>query len=226
MIALVAVAWVTLVVCLLAHEIGHWSAARRLGIGVRRVAVGVGPVLLRLPLRGDPLELRLVPVGAAVVFCAPVQTLPGWHRLMLAAAGPAASVATGVIALWAAYLVIGQGEAALAAAAGAVVDITHGIWIQGWRMIEPLSVVPPAPAGPAMTWPAGSALVPSCLALIGIVSTSIGVFNLLPVPPLDGAAMLAGIASAIGGQQAADRITDGLFVLGVAAVVLVVVAGM
>ncbi len=53
------VAWALLVPV---HEAGHALAARLCGWRVRRVGIGLGPVVKRLTVRGVPVEVRAVPI--------------------------------------------------------------------------------------------------------------------------------------------------------------------
>ena len=92
------------------HEVGHWIAARAVGVPVRRIYVGMGPVLWRRTLRQDTdLALRALPLGMAIAVSgrrADDGTLrrPIDHDLLMAAGGPLASFAlTGLLiaaALW------------------------------------------------------------------------------------------------------------------------------
>jgi membrane-associated protease RseP (regulator of RpoE activity) len=87
-----------LVVATIVHELGHYFVARRLGIPVKRLTVGLGPVLWRKHLNLEmELVLRAVPAGMAVGV--PVRRTadglairPIKHDLLMVAGGPAASI--------------------------------------------------------------------------------------------------------------------------------------
>jgi len=49
--------------CILVHELGHALAALALGFRVRRVVIGVGPLVRRLNLAGARVEIRAAPFG-------------------------------------------------------------------------------------------------------------------------------------------------------------------
>jgi membrane-associated protease RseP (regulator of RpoE activity) len=55
--------WVVWSLLLLVHEAGHAYGARQQGIAVRRLTVGVGPILWRGQYEGTQLALRLVPIA-------------------------------------------------------------------------------------------------------------------------------------------------------------------
>lgn len=101
-----------LVVVAVLHELGHLAAARVLNIPVKRIGIGLGPVLWRRWL-GDDLELvlRAVPAGVTVGVPGRRDTdgclrRPVGHDMLLAAAGPLASLLT-ALALWAAAWIPG-----------------------------------------------------------------------------------------------------------------------
>ena len=63
----VVLALVLLGVLIMAHEAGHFMAARACGIEVQEFAMGMGPLLLRKKSRrGTQFSLRLLPIGG---FC-------------------------------------------------------------------------------------------------------------------------------------------------------------
>jgi regulator of sigma E protease len=88
------------------HELGHFSAARALGIRVLRLSLGFGPTLARVVVRGTEYRIGAVPLGGYVrllgedpwedlapderhlAFCA----RPIWQRLIVVFAGPAANL--------------------------------------------------------------------------------------------------------------------------------------
>ncbi len=88
-----------LVIVTVWHEMGHWLAARAIGIPIRRIYVGMGPVLWRRALRRDTdLVLRALPLGMAIAVAGRREddgTLrrPIDHDLLMAAGGPLASFA-------------------------------------------------------------------------------------------------------------------------------------
>ena len=84
-----------LIVVTVWHEMGHWFAARAVGIPVRRIYVGMGPVLWQRTLRRDTdLVLRALPLGMAIAVPGRRENdgslrRPIDHDLLMAAGGPA-----------------------------------------------------------------------------------------------------------------------------------------
>ena len=91
-----------LIVC---HELGHFIAARCLGVRVLRFTIGFGPVLARrIDSRGTVWTLSLLPLGGYVGFAGETDTAaagsyagkPPLARMAIIAAGPAANVAVAI----------------------------------------------------------------------------------------------------------------------------------
>ena len=102
----VAVGLGTLTLIVVAHELGHFTAARMLGIRVLEFAVGFPPHVLKRDAAGTTFTLNLLPIGgylrmlgetAGSAGAAPdsFAAQPYWGRLLVLAAGPAANVLAG-----------------------------------------------------------------------------------------------------------------------------------
>lgn len=92
-----AAAWLVLTGVVAVHELGHAAAAWRFRYPIEELAVGVGPRLVDLRVRGVPVVVRALPViGWVVAACSQDR---GGHRrrACFSAAGPAASVAAGLL---------------------------------------------------------------------------------------------------------------------------------
>lgn len=114
------------------HELGHFSVARILGIGVRTFSLGFGPKLLTLRRGKTDYCLSLVPLGGYVALAGeedsdtpvppegkevdgvlfPPEELfserPAWHRLLVIVAGPVANFLLALIIYCALAWVQGQ----------------------------------------------------------------------------------------------------------------------
>lgn len=85
-------------VLILAHEAGHFLAARACGIGVQEFAMGMGPLLLKkTSKKGTQFSLRLFPIGGYCQFYGEDEDLPDprafnrqpiWKRAITVASGP------------------------------------------------------------------------------------------------------------------------------------------
>ena len=85
-------------VLILAHEAGHFLAARACGIGVQEFAMGMGPLLLKkTSKKGTQFSLRLFPIGGHCQIYGGDEDLPDprafnrqpiWKRAITVASGP------------------------------------------------------------------------------------------------------------------------------------------
>ncbi len=142
------------------HELGHFTVARLLGIGVRTFSLGFGPRLLTVQYGRTDYCLSLIPLGGYValageepgenslvvdgkdvdgVFFPSAQLFserPAWHRLLVALAGPAANIILALI-------------------------LCCGLaWVQGQTYLLPVigSVMPGSPASEAGIYPGDTIL--------------------------------------------------------------------
>ncbi|MCI8526181.1 MAG: hypothetical protein HFF17_09720 [Oscillospiraceae bacterium] len=88
------------------HELGHFIAAKRLGVQVNEFAVGMGPVLLQRKRGETAYSLRALPVGG---FCAmegedeeldnprAFNSVAWWRRLIILAAGSLMNLLAGFL---------------------------------------------------------------------------------------------------------------------------------
>ncbi len=99
----------TLTLLVVAHEFGHFAAARKLGVGVKEFAVGFPPRLAARKLAGTEFRLNWLPIGGYVRLQGedgrdsgpgsfsgePVST-----RLAILSAGPAMNFLVGFLLFW------------------------------------------------------------------------------------------------------------------------------
>ena len=181
-----------LLLAILPHELAHAAVARLGGLRVRRLAIGFGPRLGGVTLRGVELELRLVPAGGFADI-ADLDAAPRVTRAVVAAAGPVTNLLLVPLLLIAATLVAGArslGEAVMAAGAIGQLLLEGSATLVGRYAADPANLA---------ALPIGG--LPSTALAAASLSAGVGLVNLLPWPPLDG----AHIASALTGQAAGRR---------------------
>ena len=126
------------------HELGHAAAARALGLPVIGISAGSGPWLLHLPLRWPaPLRINLLPTHGATQLARPLHLEPPRVRILVALAGPAASVATA--GLCTAVALAGPGSVQSVAHTMAMANLALAVFnlapvppLDGWQALEPL----------------------------------------------------------------------------------------
>lgn len=101
------------------HELGHFLAAKALGIGVLEFAIGFGPAIYTRKKGKTQYSLRLFPLGGYVRLAgegpevgefSPAETYygrPAWTRFLMALAGPTANVLLAFVLAFAGFLLLG-----------------------------------------------------------------------------------------------------------------------
>ncbi|MBK9071646.1 MAG: site-2 protease family protein [Myxococcales bacterium] len=80
------------------HELGHFAAAKLLGVDVARVSIGYGPALWRVRLRGTQYQMGILPLGGYVRLRdeegehpRSLRAQPLWRQALVIFAGPLAN---------------------------------------------------------------------------------------------------------------------------------------
>ncbi|MBQ9452394.1 MAG: RIP metalloprotease RseP [Desulfovibrio sp.] len=115
------------------HELGHFSVARLLGMGVSTFSLGFGPKILRYKKGKTEYALSLVPLGGYVALVGESDPAelpegfsknesfalrPAWQRLLVVAAGPTANILLAWLLCW--MLALGWGTPVPLAQVGSV----------------------------------------------------------------------------------------------------------
>ena len=222
MIYLVVVFAVGLLI--LVHELGHFLAARMLGLPVRRFSVGLGPTLWRRTWRGVEIRVGVVPVAGYVMLDYQGQgeylALPLWKRILFSLAGPTANVVMAV--LLALALSLARTPVTWYSVFVGPLVLTHnllaGIFGAFFQLFGDsreavsgvLGIV--AEGGRYM----GGGLVQSLYFAL-VISLNLAFLNLLPMPPLDGGRIVLDVM-----QRLSRRMTRLYIPLSLAGVVVVI----
>lgn len=105
----VLLALVLLGILIMAHEAGHYLAARACGIEVQEFAMGMGPLLVKRKNRnGTQFSLRLLPIGGFCQFYGEDEALDDprafnnqkvWKRFVTVLSGPAMNFVVAIVAI-------------------------------------------------------------------------------------------------------------------------------
>jgi regulator of sigma E protease len=179
------------------HELGHFLAARLVGIPVARLSLGIGPVVASRTVGGVRYCLSAIPFGGYVLPDLRDETaylaLPLGKRLVFSLAGPLANILF-ALAVYAALTLAAPGSLGWAALAVKPLALC---WKTLAGMVAGLGALfsrPEQLSGVVGIVAEGSRFAGGDLTRYGILtahlSLSLAVFNLLPLPPLDGGKMV------------------------------------
>lgn len=178
--------WLALIWVTLWHELGHCWAARSVGIPVRMLSVGFGPVLWRRTLRDNSVfMLRALPLGMSVGV--PSRYSPSGHPIRPTAHD-----------VW-------------IAAAGSLANLLLALLLFGLARWMPVPFE-----------------VAHGLVGIGLLAVLVALFNLLPLPGLDGGHLLLLLTRRLGNRLSPEHEMQihraGLYWLSIACLVPLVMA--
>lgn len=180
------------------HEAAHMLVSKLLGVKVNKFAIGFGPILYSRKIGETSYELRILPLGGFVQCDGedPMSkakrgffSLP-WHkRSLIALAGPVASLLLGYLIMYS-CLVFGRDWPFLAGAVKAW-ELCYTVLAETVKFLLGQSTVPDASvSGPIMIVKVLADSLKEGLvrfgSILGVISLSLGFFNLLPIPALDG----------------------------------------
>ncbi|ADU97718.1 membrane-associated zinc metalloprotease (plasmid) [Thermovibrio ammonificans HB-1] len=98
------VALAILELLILAHELGHFIAARAFGVRVETFSIGFGPKVLKFRCCDTEFAVSLIPLGGYVKTANESPDTPPWQRIVIALAGPLMNLLLAVICFTAVYL--------------------------------------------------------------------------------------------------------------------------
>lgn len=200
------------------HEAAHMLVSKLFGVKVNKFAIGFGPVLFSKILGETSYELRVLPLGGFVQCDGedPASrakrgffSLPWWKRALIALAGPLSSLLLGYLIMFG-LLVLGRGWPVLAGAAKAW-DLCYTVIAESLKFLAGQSTVPDATvSGPVMVIKIMADSFKEGLVRFGsvlsVISLSLGLFNLFPIPALDGGHVFLYALEGIRGKKFHPRV--------------------
>ena len=105
----IVVAILALSIIILIHELGHFIAARAVGIKVLEFAIFMGPKLFSFERKGTIYSIRAIPIGGFVAMegeeedvnsTTSYSRMPAWKKIIAVSAGPAANFIFALLVLF------------------------------------------------------------------------------------------------------------------------------
>jgi membrane-associated protease RseP (regulator of RpoE activity) len=204
------------------HEASHMLVSKLFGVKVLRFSLGFGSVLFSKQLGETSYELRVLPLGGFVQMegDSPESnvergffSLPWWKRSLIALAGPIANLLLG-FGLLLGVLVFAKGWPLVAGLVRAYKISSFVVIVTLKWLFGISSPLVPAPhvsdmAGPIMVTKiladSLSEGISMFLFMLSMISLNIGLFNLFPIPALDGGHIALYLGEAIRGKKFSSK---------------------
>ena len=194
---------VMLGILVIIHEGGHFIVAKLCKIKVNEFSVGFGKSIWSKNIKGTKYSVRIIPLGGYVSMEGEDERSDEegsfskasfWKKLLVVLAGPIVNIVFGLLI----YFILVAVKYGVEVAAvntvnflGALFDSIKVI-VTGGASMDDLA----GPVGIANIVSKTSGIV-DFIYLLSVISLSLGVTNLLPIPPLDGGKLLIYIIEAI-----------------------------
>ena len=198
---------VVLIAVVSVHELAHGLTAVALGMSVRRAGIGVGPAVWRGVIGRTPFEVRTIPCLAWVdVDAAAFRESGRAAQALVLGAGPAASIVLGMGLVFVAGVFAGRAlgfagavkvglcstvVAVTGTAGGLVAFICKCLSGEVRVLVSDVHGVIGVVKGLAEALALWGPEV--FVAVGGLVSVAVGLFNLIPLPPLDGGRIVVSV---------------------------------
>lgn len=86
------IAVVSLGLLIFVHELGHYAAARSVGVSPSEFSVGFGPLVASRTIAGTEFSLRMIPLGGYVNIGRQIDMVPPLPKIIISAAGPVSNL--------------------------------------------------------------------------------------------------------------------------------------
>lgn len=190
-------------VLVIIHEGGHFLVAKICRVKVNEFSVGFGKGIWSTEKNGTKYSVRLIPLGGYVSMegeDAPSEVEGSfsnasfWKKLAIVLAGPIVNIVFGFLV----YFILVAVKYGIALAGSATLNFM-GALIESFKIMFTGGASMDDLAGPVgiATIVSQTSGIADFIYLMAVISLSLGVTNLIPIPPLDGGKLLIYIIEAI-----------------------------
>jgi regulator of sigma E protease len=180
---------------ILIHEFGHFITALKLGVPIERFSLGFGPKLIARRWRGVEFRLSMIPFGGYVL--PKVKELDDFYdipvrkRVLFSLGGPLANFIAAYIILLAINIsTVGLTGEILFTPLVQVISMTVGIFVSYGMLFQEPSAISGAVGMVTQGGQFVGSSIMNLLVFTTFLSINLGLFNLLPIPALDGGKVL------------------------------------
>ena len=238
----IIIAVIAFLLIIIAHEFGHFSVAKMMGIRVNEFAIGMGPVLWQKKTTETKYSLRAIPLGG---FCAfdeadeernikvdpddirHFNNQPWWSKILVLLCGPFANIILGLLILFIVYMVAApqagifvclraafrSGGMVLQSIAEFLVSIFNGT-VKSEDVSGIVGIV-------TIVGDAAEFGMINVFYLIGIICVNLGYMNLLPFPALDGGRIILTGLRAVLKDKFPEKLENAINSLGMIALLII-----
>lgn len=238
------------VILIVPHELGHFTAAKLLGVKVNEFAFGMGPALFKKQGEETLYSIRAFPIGG---YCAlegenedtgdprAFNSKPGWVKIVILAAGVTMNMLTAFLILFVLLLYVRlSGKAEVPADMGVLeiiarsaMDSITSVGDMLFLIVDSLKqLFTGAASMNDVSGPVGivTAVNESAthgvmyfLVFTAIMCVNLAVINILPLPALDGGRILFVIIRKVTGKMISDELEAKIHMIGMALLLALIV---
>ena len=215
------------VILIVPHELGHFIAAKTLGVKVNEFAFGMGPALFQKEIGETKYAVRAFPIGG---YCAlegenedtgdprAFNSKPGWKKIIILSAGVTMNMVTAFLIF--SILIMALGKDPLTAVRYGAEATGNALKLIFDSLVELLSggVSADDVAGPVGIVTAVSNVtnqgVIQYFTLTAVMCINLALINILPFPALDGGRIVFVIIRKITGKMISDEMEARVHAIG------------
>lgn len=223
------VLWGILGICLVVgvHEFGHWSMCHMVGVGTPTFSIGVGPTLTEFRLGNTQFSIGLFPIGGFVEMLGSRLPVAGFEsqsfatqpfiiKLLIILGGIIFNLLFGIFMLFYSGILAQKREDTPNTTARQDEDNhhSHSSSPSKREIIGPIGII-------TLMAKSASSGLDTYFYILGVLSLNLAIFNLIPLPLLDGGQLVIATYEKIIGSPLSDMTYDTLSLITIFILVII-----